>query len=181
MGHCGPGPEFKFSKTVEVGCCCTDLELGQREIATNEIQERKKYRERSNIKWVSVHWRAQCHTKWPRGCKEFQHPRESNPSRPTHWKLPWPLSHEFEMISQKKRYMTRRISQPGTSFLHAGLSFSECSGLIYQGQTRNTRILERRPLINTSYRIQHRLELEFFLLCTSFAHLAAHRPRKREI
>ena len=32
----------------------------------------------------------------------------------------------------------------------------------YQGQTRNTRILERKPLINTSYCIRHRLELKYF-------------------
>ena len=31
----------------------------------------------------------------------------------------------------------------------------------YQGQTRNTRILERKPLIDTSYSIQHRLELKY--------------------
>ena len=36
---------------------------------------KKKYREHSNIKLsMSVHWLAQCHTKWPRGCREFQHP-----------------------------------------------------------------------------------------------------------
>ena len=46
MGECGPGPEFKFSKT--------DLQLCQREIATDEIQEKKNYRERSNIKSARV-------------------------------------------------------------------------------------------------------------------------------
>ena len=32
----------------------------------------------------------------------------------------------------------------------------------YQGQTRNTRILEPKHLIDTSYRILHRLELNIF-------------------
>ena len=31
----------------------------------------------------------------------------------------------------------------------------------HQGQTRYTRILERKPLIDTSYRIRHRLELKY--------------------
>ena len=54
----------------------------------------------------------------------------------------------------------------------------------YQGQTRNTRILERKqtflnankPLINTSYRIQHRLELKYFHFAQFLlnAHRAAH-------
>ena len=39
--------------------------------------------------------------------------------------------------------------------------------LEYQGQTRNTRILERKPLIDTSYCIRHRLEI--FSLRTIFA------------
>ena len=41
----------------------------------------------------------------------------------------------------------------------------DCHYLIpheYQGQARNTRILERKPLIDTSYRIRHRLELKYF-------------------
>ena len=52
----------------------------------------------------------------------------------------------------------------------------------YQGQTRYTRILERKPLINTSYRIRHRLELKYFHFAQFLlnAHRAAHRPRKSE-
>ena len=44
VGECGPGPEFKFSKTVEVSWSCKALQRCQREIATDEIQE-EKYRE----------------------------------------------------------------------------------------------------------------------------------------
>ena len=46
----------------------------------------------------------------------------------------------------------------------------------YQGQTRNMRILERKPLINISYRILHRLELKYlhFAQFLLNAHQAAH-------
>ena len=50
----GPGPCSKCSKTVEVGCSYSELKPCQREIATDEIQERKNYRERSNIKSARV-------------------------------------------------------------------------------------------------------------------------------
>ena len=50
----------------------------------------------------------------------------------------------------------------------------------YQGQTRKTRILERKPLINTSYCNQHRLELKHFSFAQFLlnAHQAAHQPWK---
>ena len=63
----------------------------------------------------------------------------------------------------------------------------DCCSLVaqveYQGHAKLTRIHEGKPLINTSHRIQHRLELiyfhsEHFLL---IAHQAAHQPRKSEI
>ena len=52
----------------------------------------------------------------------------------------------------------------------------------YQGQTRNTRILVRKPLIDTSYRIRNRLELKYFHFAHVLlnAHRAAHQPRKSE-
>ena len=50
----GPGPGVKCSKTVEVRCSYSELKPCQREIATDEIQERKNYRERSNIKSARV-------------------------------------------------------------------------------------------------------------------------------
>ena len=52
--------------------------------------------------------------------------------------------------------MTRHIWPPATDCR------TQIFHLEYQGQTRNTRILERKPLIDTSYRIQHRLELKYF-------------------
>ena len=58
----------------------------------------------------------------------------------------------------------------------------DCSSWIaqveYQGQARNTRVLERKPLIDTSYRSRHRLELKYFNIAQFLlnAHRAAHRP-----
>ena len=40
--------------------------------------------------------------------------------------------------------------------------------LEYQGQTRNTRTLERKPLIDTSYRIRYRLELKIYFTSHNF-------------
>ena len=53
--------------------------------------------------------------------------------------------------------------------------------LEYQGQTQNTRILERKPLIDTSYCIRHRLELKYFHFAQFLlnAHRAAHWPQKK--
>ena len=50
----GPGPASKCSKRVEVGCSYSELISCQREIATDEIQARKNYRERSNIRSARV-------------------------------------------------------------------------------------------------------------------------------
>ena len=51
-----------------------------------------------------------------------------------------------------------------------------------QGQAHNTRILEHKPLIDTSDSIQHRLELKYFHLAQFLliAHQAAHQPQKHE-
>ena len=50
------------------------------------------------------------------------------------------------------------------------------------GQTRYTGILQRKPFIDTSYHIRHRLELKYFHFAQGLlnAHRAAHRPRKSE-
>ena len=45
-----PRPYSKCSKTVEVGCSCLELKPCKREIATDEIQEEKVFKKRSNIK-----------------------------------------------------------------------------------------------------------------------------------
>ena len=39
---------------------------------------------------------------------------------------------------------------------------SQILQLEYQCQARNTRILQRKPVIDTSYRIRHILELKYF-------------------
>ena len=50
----GPGPGSKCSKTEEVGCLYSELKPCQCEIATDEIQGEKNYRERINIKSARI-------------------------------------------------------------------------------------------------------------------------------
>ena len=54
---------------------------------------------------------------------------------------------------------------------------SQIAQVEYQGEASNTRILKRKPMIDTSYRIQHRLELKLFHLLN--AHQAARWPQKK--
>ena len=76
----------KFSKTVEVGYSDSELKPCQREITTDEIQEKKYYRERSNIKSARVSALtgslAQCHAKWQRRCRRIQHHAGIKPMSP---------------------------------------------------------------------------------------------------
>ena len=84
MGECWLGPQFKFSKTVEVRWSFKDLQLCQREITTDEIQEEENYREGSNIKSVRVSalTGSVFHAKWPRSCRAFQNPTGIEPKSP---------------------------------------------------------------------------------------------------
>ena len=54
---------------------------------------------------------------------------------------------------------------------------SQIAQVEHQGQARNTSILELKPLIDTSYRIQHKLELKYFHLAQFLliAYRAAHQ------
>ena len=88
----------------------------------------------SNINaWVSVHWRARCHAKWPRGCREIQHPEGIEPMLPKSLQLklnkkPWIF------IDLKK--MTYHVLQPWNDFFIAGLlSFQDCSSWISRPDT----------------------------------------------
>ena len=60
--------------------------------------------------------------------------------------------------------MDHCISPPANDFFCIQDCCSRNVQVEYQGQTQNTRILERKPLIDTSYRIRHRLELKNFHL-----------------
>ena len=122
-------PNSECSKTVEVGCL--ELKPCQRKIATDEIQERKKYRELSNIN-VSMHWLAQCQAKWQQGCRRFQHPVEIEPKQPYSLFITLTTKPSFCVSRHKKLYNLKcsATCKAATAFLHAGLSFSYCSGWI---------------------------------------------------
>ena len=59
---------------------------------------------------------------------------------------------------------------------------SRIDQVVYQGQVRNTRILEPKLLIDTSHRIRYRLESKYFCFVQFLliADRAAHRPRESE-
>ena len=73
--------------------------------------------------------------------------------------------------------MHQHISQPGTTFCMQDYC-SWIAQVEYQGQTQYTRLLEHKPLIDTSYRIGHRVELKCFHFAQFFlnVHQAAHQP-----
>ena len=107
---------------------------------------------------------AQWHAKWPRGCS--QPLLYSNPCRQSYYISPSPLSQQIVSISLSKEYFTLcMISRPWTDFC-VQYCCSQIDQIEYQGQIRNTRILESKPLIDTYYCIRHRLELEIFSLRT---------------
>ena len=87
VGECWPGPEFKFSKTVEVGWSCQNLQLCQRTISTAKIQEKKNWLRAQQYK-NRAYWLAQCHALPPlprtmaRGSREFQHLAGIKPLEP---------------------------------------------------------------------------------------------------
>ena len=118
-----PWPDAKCSKTVEDWSSCSSEELKpcQHEIATDETLEEEEMREHSNIKArVSVHERAQCHTKWPWAAKSFSTLQDSNPCCATC------LDHYAKScLLKKKIYYT---SQPWANYLC--IRSSNCSSRI---------------------------------------------------
>ena len=99
-----PGPDSKCSKPVEVRCSCSELKPWR--------NPRKKIIIDSAAIWkvhVSVHWRAQCHAKWPRGCRapcENQTWAAQHPA--TRLNQPWVLvSLEKKTVYYLKCFATR--------------------------------------------------------------------------
>ena len=119
---------------------------------------------------MSQHRRAQCHGKWQRSCRGFRHPVEVKPMSPDYLRLALTTKPWFHIELMKKT-----VYESESSFLATWNCFfahrnrqdyrSRNAQVEYQGQARYTRILECKPLINTSYRIRHRLdslELKYF-------------------
>ena len=124
---------------------------------------KKNYRERSNIKArVSVHWRAQCHAKWPRRGRAFQHssgiqPKSADSRRPLLTTKP------LVCINNRKKTV------------HDSLYFANCNRffgnrtvvlwffkLNIKARHEIWEFLIANLLIDASYRIWHRLELKYF-------------------
>ena len=111
-----------------------------------------------------MHWRAQCHTKWQMQGRRFQHSSGIEPMSPDSL-LPVLTTKPLVCINGSKK----TVHDP-SYFATCNWFFCRqgCHTRIFQveyhGQTRNTRILERKPLIRVdiSYCIRHRLELKYF-------------------
>ena len=163
----GPGPDskcskFRESKTVEVGFSCKELKPCQRKIATDEIKGKKNYRDRSNIERASVSaLTGSGPPKMAVGRQRVSALCISNPSRPTLCDSATHLNHSAigSCQSAEKKGILFVILLNLKVFRNLQLLFwvQNCRSLIaqvvYQGQARNTRILEGKPFIDTSYRI----------------------------
>ena len=92
-----------------------------------------------------------------------------------HWAIHW-----YQLLEKNYLWLVVfRHLQP--IFLRTGLSYSDFTSLISRPDTKYQN-LERKPLIDTSYHIQHRLELKYFHFAQFLlnAHWAAHWPQKSE-
>ena len=158
---------------------------------------------RSNIKALaSVHCQAQCHAAtWQRGCRGFQHPAGIEPKSPDSLQLTLTCQSDKKVVKNQwlcqsvRVSLTKKFVYDSSYYLkcfatcNCFFCVQTCQSRIAQvqgqpGQARKTRILERKPLINTSYRIRHRLELKYFHLKLAqfllIAHRAAHQPWKSD-
>ena len=149
---------------------CRDRQTGNRD--RQDMKGRERERER----------RAQsAHTIGPTACGSKVLPvlvQSQGGPRPVASPLPgWFCS----LLLQRTIWqVTGRALQPSTE---KNCVQDCCSQIVeYQGQTRNTRILKRKPLIDTSYCIWHRLELTYFHFAQFLlnAHQVAHQPWKSE-
>ena len=101
---------------------------------------------------MSVHWRAHCHAKWPRGGKEFQHPQRIEPMSPDSLEIalttePWV---HIDLL-WKKVHDSRYLATWNQPLLCMQDCCSRISLVEYQGQTSYIRILQCKPLIDTSF------------------------------
>ena len=100
-----------------------------------------------------------------------KNPAVIEPKSPDSLELTYPLGHETGMSSYLMIDLAKKTVYE-SSYLATWNLFFACRivvlGLLRlnikarQWQTRYTTILERKPLIDTSYHIRHRLELKYF-------------------
>ena len=97
--------------------------------------------------------------KMAKGSREFQHPTGIEPKSPDSLQLALRTQPLVRVSLLKK--MVYNLPY----YLKSAFCIKDCQSRIaqveYQGQTCNTKILERKPLIDTSCRIQHRLKLKY--------------------
>ena len=118
---------------------------------------------------------------WLRGSTEFQHRAKIEPESPDSLLLTLTTKLLVRVNLQKKTVYDSSYLAACNRFFCVQDCRSCISQVEYQGQARNTRFLERKPLINTCYRIRHRLKLKYshFARFLLIAHRAAHQPQKK--
>ena len=115
-----------------------------------------------------MHWRVRCHANWPLGsrvsapCGNRTHVAHLTVTRLNRWAID-----SYQLNGNNCTWIV--VSRN----LELLFCVQDCrSGIAqveYQGQTLYTGTLERKPFIDTSYCVRHRLELNFFSLLDFFA------------
>ena len=145
--------------------------------------KKKNYRERSNIKSAHVSALTGSMSRKMAWCYQaFQNSSGIEPKLPNSLQLTLTTKPLVCIKCPKETVYDSLYFVTCNRFVWVQDWHTLISQVEYQGQTRNTRILECKPLIDTSDRIRHRLELKYFHFAQFLlnAHQAAHRPRKSE-
>ena len=172
VGECWPKPEFTLSKTLGgsqmVVLRFTTLSARDRHWRN---PRRKNYREHSNIKSVcvsalgSVQHMAQA-LQSSALIRNRTHVTELSATS-------WTTKPLIRINCWKKPVYDSSYFATCNRFFCLQDCRTRPFQVEYQGRTPNTRILERKPLIITSYRIRHRLELFHFAQFLLNAHCSS--------
>ena len=117
------------------------------EITIDKIQE-KKITKRAAIKeHMSVHWRTQCHIKWPSGSRRFLHPAKLQDSLQLTLTInPW-----VHIDLPGKLYIGHCILQPTTDFFVYRIVALGLFKLNIKARHEIPEFLNAKTLIDTSY------------------------------
>ena len=97
-----------------------------------------------------MHWWAQCHAKWPTRGRAFMHSSRIEPKSQNSLRLTLTTKALVRIIYSKNSVYDSSYFATFNRFFCVQDCRSRIVQVEYQGQTRNSRILERKPLINAS-------------------------------
>ena len=124
-----------------------------------------------------MHWWAQCHAKWPTRGRAFMHSSRIEPKSQNSLRLTLTTKALVRIIYSKNSVYDSSYFATFNRFFCVQDCRSRIVQVEYQGQTRNTRILERKPWIDTPYRIRQRINIDWSwnIFTMQFFLLNAHR------